>query len=535
MAIAIDFGTSNTLITRWNAVKKQAEVLEVNGLSQKLLNNPPLIPSQIFVADASSGEVVAGQMVGDRGLDNDQTEKRFYRNFKRGIGTQTQGFLPELDGEQISFEQLGHWYLGNIFQQLNKQEGRIDSLVMTVPVDSFETYRSWLTQVCGDFPGIEKIQLLDEPTAAALGYGALTEDLKTVLVVDFGGGTVDFSLVELDLAKGQTKPTGFILRWANQSFSESDSQKIKTAKVLAKAGKNLGGSDIDNWLFDYFAEKENLPKNPLTLRFIERLKIQMSKRSRASEAYYNAETFETIDLTLKYDEFQEILAQQGFFEQLDELMSQVIQQARRNGLNKADIGGVLLVGGTSQIPAVKTWLEGYFPTEKIKSDNPFGAIAEGALQLAQGFELKDFLYHSYGIRYWNRRNKCHDWHPIIKQGQAYPMTEPIELTLGASIEQQPSIELILGELGEQTTGTEIYFDGDRLITKSLGDNQANVTPLNDTENARTIAKLDPLGYPGSDRIQLQFLVDADRCLRVTVEDLLSNVTLLDNQKVADIS
>ena len=166
---------------------------------------------------------------------------------------------------------------------------------------------------------------------------------------------------------------------------------------------------------------------------------------------------------------------------------------------------------------------------------PLGRSPAGALQLAQGFELKDFLYHSYGIRYWNRRNKCHDWHPIIPQGQPYPMSEPIEITLGASMNEQPSIEVIIGELGEQSTGTEIYFDGDRLVTRSLGQGQSNVKPLNDRDGARTMATLDPVGYPGSDRIKLQFLVDGDRCLRVTVEDLLRNLTLLENQKVVEIS
>ncbi|WP_339367130.1 Hsp70 family protein, partial [Picosynechococcus sp. PCC 7002] len=216
-------------------------------------------------------------------------------------------------------------------------------------------------------------------------------------------------------------------------------------------------------------------------------------------------------------------------------LAQVLQQARRNGVGKEDIEAVLLVGGTSQIPLVQSWLEGYFPPEKIKRDNPFGAIAWGALQLAQGFELKDFLYHSYGIRYWNRRHNRHDWQPIINQGQPYPMTEPLEITLGASMDQQPSIELIVGELGEQSSGTEVYFDGDRLVTQQLGANQTNVKPLNDREGARTIAKLDPVGYPGTDRIKLQFLVDGDRTLRVTVEDLLRNVTLIENQKVAELS
>ena len=330
MAIAIDFGTSNTLITRWNAAKNEPEVLALDRLSQQLINNPPLIPSQIYVANAAKPEVILGQAVGDRGLDSSK-DQRLYRNFKRGIGSKTQGFLPELEGQQLSFEKLGTWFLKDIFRQVQQQEGNIDSLVLTVPVDSFEAYRSWLTDVCADLPYIDKIQLLDEPTAAALGYGALADDLKQVLVVDFGGGTIDFSLVELNLSKGQSKPTGFIMRWANKSYADSKTQKARTAKVVAKAGKNLGGSDLDNWLFDYFEKQQNLPQDALSLRLIERLKIKLSEKNKASEVYYNAETFESVELNLERSEFEEILQEQGFIEQLDELMSQVLQQARRNG------------------------------------------------------------------------------------------------------------------------------------------------------------------------------------------------------------
>ncbi|MGB2925657.1 MAG: Hsp70 family protein [Limnothrix sp.] len=535
MAIAVDFGTSNTLITRWNVATELPEIMKLPSLSQQIGNNPPLIPSVLYVENGATEKVVIGKQVGDRGLDIQQ-DPRFFRNFKRGIGTAIQGFLPELDGQKITFEQTGAWFLRDIFTALQNEGEKLDSLVLTVPVDSFEAYRSWLTDICAELPDVEKIQLLDEPTAAALGYGALENDLKQVLVVDFGGGTVDFSLVDLNFNQGQSKPTGFILRWAKKSYADSKSQKVKTAKVLAKAGKNLGGSDLDNWIFDYFQQQQpDLPQDALSMRLVERLKIALSQKNKATEVYYNAETFASYELELSRVVFEQILQEKGFFEDLDGLMVQVLQQARRAGIASEAIDGVLLVGGTSQIPAVQQWLTRYFFPEKIRQDNPFGAIACGALQLAQGFELKDFLYHSYGVRYWNRRNKRHEWQPIINQGQAYPMTEPLEITLGASMDQQPSIELILGELGEQSTGTEVFFEGDRLITRRIMQGQANVKPLNDRDGARAIATLDPVGYPGSDRLLLKFLVDGERCLRVTVEDLLSGKTLLENQKVADIS
>lgn len=530
MEIAIDFGTSNTVVTRWNQATQQPETLNLPNLAISLGQNPPLIPSLVYVEDATQGKVVAGQAVRDRGLDL-SNDLRFFRNFKRGIGSKIQGFLPDLDGQIITFEQVGSWFLSQTISQLQTSGFDVKSLVFTVPVDSFEAYRHWLGQVCQSLQ-VEQVRMLDEPTAAALGYGLTAQE--TLLVVDFGGGTLDFSLVRLDGSASGAKPLGFLLKWGQKMLAEQSGQKPKTARVLAKAGQSLGGADIDRWLMDYFVATQGLVDTPLVLRLAERLKIQLSQHPQATEVYFNDETLESYELHLDRDRFTQILQEHQFFERLDVTVTQVLQQARRQGLEVADIDAVLLVGGTAQIPAVREWVEQYFEASKIRSEKPFEAIAQGALQLSQGVELKDFLYHSYGIRYWDRRNKRHNWHTLINEGQPYPMPEPVELLLGASLENQPSIELIVGELGAKTGGTEVYFEGDRLITRSLASGQSQVQPLNDQPGASTIAQLTPLGYPGSDRIKVLFWIDSQRFLRITVEDLLTNETLLENRAVVQL-
>ena len=529
MTIAIDLGTSNTVVARWNQVLQQPETLKLPGLSAISAQNPPIIPSLLYVEDAAANKVILGQQVRDRGLYL-SGDSRFFSNFKRGIGTSVQGFVPELDGQLITFERVGEWYLSQIVNSIRELPLPIDSLIFTVPVDSFEAYRHWLGKVSQSLQ-VEQVRMLDEPTAAALGYGLA--DREILLVIDFGGGTLDLSVVRLD-ASSDKKPLGFILKWGEKLLAESSAQKTKVARVLAKAGQNLGGSDIDNWLVDYFFKTKGLPKSPITTRLAERLKIQLSLVNQAVEVYFDDENLESYELELDRSRFESILAEHQFFDNLDECMNQVLQQGRRQGLEIGDIDAVLLVGGTVQIPAVGRWVQQYFEPAKIRCDKPFEAIAQGALQLSQGLEIKDFLYHSYGIRYWNRRENCHSWHSLIKSGQSYPMSEPVELVLGASLENQPSIELIVGELGAETGGTEIYFDGDRLITRQLAA-QRSVQPLNDKDGARSIAQLTPPGYPGSDRIKVLFRVDEQRFLRITVEDLLTNETLLEDKPVVQLS
>lgn len=530
--LAIDFGTSNTCITRWNPVTAQPETLSIPGLSDRIGQNPPLVPSLVYVENAPQGQVLVGQQVRDRGCDR-KSDPRFFRSFKRGIGAEIQGFLPEIDGQIVSFEQVGTWFLTNLLSQLEPLQEKVESLVLTVPVDSFEAYRHWLGSVCQSL-AVEQVRMLDEPTAAALGYGMA--DKENLLVIDFGGGTLDLSLVRLDASvQAGKQPLGFLLKFGQKSLAEKSGQKLKTARVLAKAGQNLGGTDIDSWLVDYFATTQGLAVTSLTARLAERVKIQLSSQTQASEVYFDDETLDSYELNLDRDTLEHILKEHQFFERLTDSMTGLLQQARRQGIEVSDINAVLLVGGTSQMPAVQDWVKQYFDVAKIRAERPFEAIAQGALQLTQGVEVKDFLYHSYGIRYWDRRNNRHNWHPLIKTGQPYPMNQPVELVLGASLENQPSIELIIGELGAETGGTEVYYDGDRLITRRLDNGQTQVQPLNDTDSARSIAQLTPPGFPGGDRIKVLFQVDAQRFLRMTVEDLLTNETLLQDRLVAQLS
>ncbi len=526
-SFAIDFGTSNTAIARWNAVTGKAELVRLPGLSQQFSSQPPLIPSLLYVEDAAQEKVIAGQTLRDRGLDGNNP--RFFRNFKRGIGTEIQGFLPELDGKKISFEQIGSWFLRELITSLQEEPTEeLQSLVLTVPVDSFESYRHWLMGICQSL-AVSQIRILDEPTAAALGYG--TADHELLLVVDFGGGTVDLSLVQLT---SKSYSSGYLLKWGNKMLGKSAAQPKNTARVIAKAGDNLGGADIDNWLVDYFATTQEIPKSALITRLAERLKIKLSEQTEAKEVFFDDETLETYDLNLDRPSFEGILKQQGFFERLDDLMNQVLQQAKRKDVETTDIDSVLLVGGSVQIPAVQNWIRQYFDEAKIKNKFQLEAIAIGALQVSQSVEVQDFLHHSYGIRYWNRKTNSHDWHPIIKAGQSYPMEQPIELVLGASIPNQSSIELIIGELSTDTT-TEVYFDGDRLITRTVETKDNLVQPLNDREGARTIAQLEPVGHPGSDRLKLLFNIDRDRYLRITVKDLLTQQSLRNNYIVVKLN
>lgn len=314
------------MVARWNPVTNAPETLALPGLSAVLGSDPPLVPSLAYVQQLGSTGLVAGQAVRDRGLDI-ATDPRFFRNFKRGIGVPLRGFVPEIDGQSITFDQVGQWFLQAVLAQAQAVVGDINSLVFTVPVDSFEAYRLWLGELAADLD-VGQVRMIDEPTAAALGYGLSQERL--ILVLDFGGGTLDWSLVQL-AAPVAKAPVGFILKWGRKPMAQDTAQRPQTAKVLAKAGENLGGADLDNWLLDYFHQRQGIPLSPLTQRLAERLKIRLSDATTAQEAYFDDDTFDTYDLALSRDQFEDILSQNQFFARLEQSLAQVLQQARRQG------------------------------------------------------------------------------------------------------------------------------------------------------------------------------------------------------------
>lgn len=498
MHYAIDFGTSNTVVARINQ-NGEREIVPIPYLSQA----NALIPSLVFVENAATGVIIAGQAV-----QKLPTSSRYFRDFKRAIAQPNRTFVPELDGRPVPAKLVGQWFLQQIIQQLPD----LTSLVITVPIDSFEAYRQWLVDICQDL-AVPELRILDEPTAAALGYGGYG---GKILVIDIGGGTLDLVLVELQIAE-PSKILGFFLKWGDRQVNSATRPPI--ARVIAKVGQELGGIDIDQWLMAYFHQHHGIPQNATVRELAEKIKIALSSSEQAEAAYFDGEHHHI--LKLGRSQFVEILTNHKFFSRLDRALGQIQNQVREF----KDINGVLLVGGTAQIPAVRQWLSQYFPAAKIQSGYSFAAIAYGALD--QKFQLQDFLYHSYGIRYWDKRQRRHNWHPLIKAGTQYP-TSPLELILGASQPDQPSIELVIGELGE--TDVEVLFESDRLVTQLLSQAQTIAQPLTE----KVIAPLHPLGQPGSDRLRVEFQVDAQRTLLISITDLLTKQNLCQNQAVVKL-
>jgi molecular chaperone DnaK (HSP70) len=528
--IAIDFGTTNSVVARWADNDETIEIINVPKICDtQVEDRPPVIPSLLYVNSVTDNDFTIGQKVRDAGLDN-QRDNRLFRNFKRGIVATPAPAPRNIDGIEFADKDAGSHFVQGVLHSLPYALKDIEQLVLTAPVASFEGYLAWLNDVIDDIAP-DKIRVVDESTAAALGY-AVTEPGAIVLVFDFGGGTLDLSLVQLP--EHQKKTGGFLRKLINQSASKN------AARVIAKAGRIIGGSDIDQWLIADIMERTKLTAETLgkdyapVLTKCEQAKILLSTEEQTDIEFEANGEKHSITYTRK--ELEALLEKNGFYDALRKVVDKVMQVARQRGIFKEDIHYVLMVGGTSLMPSVQKTLGTYFTDMAVRADKPFTAVAEGALQLAAGFGLEDYLVHSYGLRHLDPETNEHAWDEIISMGSAYPITQPIEVILGAAHDKQSSVEFVIGEIDtESVSMIEVnYEDGQAVFVANAQENEQKIVPMNEAEALKFLAELSPEGKPGEDRLKVMFTVDDRRRLKMTVFDLQSNKVLIEDVAVATL-
>ena len=199
------------------------------------------------------------------------------------------------------------------------------------------------------------------------------------------------------------------------------------------------------------------------------------------------------------------------------LFTQTINIAKRNSFQLQDLDSVVLVGGGSQIPLIKNYLSSICNSIPFLTPPPIEAIALGALHLTPGVQVKDVLNKGVSLKCWNKKNEKHIWHPLFLAGQTWPTNKPLEIILAASINNQLSIDLIIGEPEEEGSHEIIYIDG--LPTLKKRNSEDKITKLNNTIISIT---LEPPGQIGQDCIKLSFNINQNCQLEVEGIDLRNN-------------
>ncbi|MEG4037427.1 Hsp70 family protein [Microcoleus sp. S36b_A4] len=561
--VAIDFGTSNTVVCILNPDTQTPETLRLGEMSRifktKNLSGDvreiSVVPTLVFVKNA--GELVLGEKVRLQRLGQSQPD-RFFKAFKRNLAADFQPPPRNLDGETYTPESVAEQFIKSIWKQLYLQNIQAEKVIFTVPVGAFERYLDWFRDLAESL-GVAEVQVIDESTAAALGY-AVKRPGSLVLVVDFGGGTLDLSLVRTaltpplpPLSKGGRNLDSPLSQGERNLASPLDKGESNLApplskgglggvraEVLAKSDAYVGGEDIDIWIVeDYLRQigSSRAEVGPVgwqnLLEIAEKLKIQLSQVNEAKESWFDDENFMSYDLQLNRDKLEEILESRQLLEQLRESLDEVLSIALGKGIGKADIEQVLLVGGTSLIPAVSNLVVSYFGRQKVQRDKPFEAVAHGALALTQLASVDDYLRHSYAIRLWEPYANAYAYSPIFSKEMKYPCQSSEELTLQVAIEGQREIRLDIGEVAE-VSQAEVTFNEKGQMTSSLLNKKTDFRSLESHHQQVCVAHLNPPGVLGIDRISVSFEVDERRVLLATVRDLVTGKVLVEKGAIAKL-
>lgn len=521
MIIAIDFGTSNTVVCTQDPVTLEPRTLKFNYISRQfetIAGQVSVVPSLVFIG---KNQLIFGEEVRSQRLGFAQPE-RLFQAFKRDLVADYRPPARHIDGQNYTTESISELFIKQIWQQLDAMQLQPQRVVFTVPVGAFELYLDWFRDLAAKL-NLPAVQLIDESTAAALGY-AIQRPGSTILVVDFGGGTLDLSLI-------RTKTTS--------SYNNNDLKKIK-AEVLTKSDAYLGGVDIDVWIVEHYLRQINSSREEVKeigwqnlLEIAEKLKIKLSISNSAKESWFDDENFISHELQLSQADLTEILEDRQLLEQLRQSLDEVLTDALVKGINKADIEQVLLVGGSCQIPAVQQLIVSYFGKQKVKLDKPFEAVAHGALVLGQLVEIEDYLRHGYAIRLWEPYAKEYSFFPLFEKGLKYPCKSSEPLTLQVATQGQKEIRLDIGEIAD-ISQAEVTYNAQGKMTSSQLNKQAYFRSLSGNQNQVCVAHLEPPGEAGVDRIEVFFEVNDQRVLLATVKDLLTGKILGEGEAIAKL-
>ena len=527
IAIAIDFGTSNTVVSILEPDLQTPKTLRFPSLSRVFrltksgdVQEIPVVPTLVFVE--APEHLLLGEQVRSQRLGLAQPE-RLFKAFKRDLVAAFQPPDRLIDGQLYSAESIAAQFLRLIWQQLQQQQIQPTQVVFTVPIGAFEGYLGWFRDVAKDL-GLPSVQLVDEATAVALGY-AVRQPGALVLVIDFGGGTLDLSLVRTTAAP---------------SAVATDDTLVQRAEVLAKSDAYIGGEDIDLWIVEDYLHQSGSSREAVgaigwqnLLEIAERLKIRLSSAEAAKESWLDEETFTSYDVALDRDRFEAILEAHQLLEHLRLALDEVLMMAIGKGISKADIEQVLLVGGSCLIPAVQQLVLSYFGRQRVRLDKPFEAISHGALAVSQFVSVDDYLHHSYAIRLWEPYAGTYTYFSLFKQGSQYPCQRPEPLTLQVAADGQSEIRLDIGEVAAVAQAEMIYDAQGRMTSAPLRQRET-YRSLEYQQEAVCVARLNPPGQAGIDRITVQFKVNEQRVLIATVRDLLTNTVLVESSAIAKL-
>ncbi len=411
--IGIDLGTTNSCVA----------VME-GGQPTVIANAEGSRTTPSVVAFTKDGERLIGQVAKRQAVTNPD---RTVISIKREMGT---GYKVNIDGKQYTPQDISAMILTKMKETAESYLGeKVTQAVITVPAYFNDSQRQ-ATKDAGRIAGLEVLRIINEPTAASLAYGLDKEENQKILVYDLGGGTFDVSI--LDIGDG-------------------------VFEVLSTNGNTrLGGDDFDQRIIDYVADqfkKENgidLKQDKIAAQRLkeaaEKAKIELSGTTTANInlPFITADATgpKHLDVTLTQAKFNELTA--DLVEATVEPMRKALKDA---GLTVDQINKVILVGGSTRIPAVQEAVKKITGKEPFKGINPDECVAIGAAIQGGvlGGEVKDVLLLDVTPLSLGLETEGHIFTKLIERNTTIPTSKSQVFSTAADGQTTVEIHVLQGE------------------------------------------------------------------------------------------